>query len=97
MATFISLVTFTDQGIRDIKDSPARFEAFKAAAEKMGLSVKGVYYTTGRYDMVTILEGDEDAAVAALVKVGSRGNIRTETMRGRSVEEMKAIVEQVWT
>lgn len=92
MATFITLVTFTDQGIRDVKDSPARFEAFKGLAEQMGLVVKGVYYTSGRYDMVTIMEGSDEAATAATLKVGSLGNVRTETLRGLSLEEMKHIV-----
>jgi len=92
MATYISLVNFTDQGIKNVKDSPDRFEAFKELAEKMGLTVKGVYYTVGRYDMVTILEGSDEAATTALLKVGSLGNVRTEMMRGLSVEEMKEIV-----
>jgi uncharacterized protein with GYD domain len=48
MATFISLLNFTDQGIRNIKESPDRYTAFKAMAEKMGVSVKGVYYTVGQ-------------------------------------------------
>lgn len=52
MATFISLINFTDQGIRNVKDSPARFEAFKAMAEKLGVTVKSAYYTLGNYDIV---------------------------------------------
>lgn len=57
MAAFIGLVNFTDQGIRNIKDSPDRYEAFRAMAEKVGVKVKGFYYTMGRYDMVLIERG----------------------------------------
>ena len=57
MATFISLLNFTDQGIRNIKDSPDRYGAFRAMAEKLGVTIKGFYYTVGHHDMVIILEG----------------------------------------
>ena len=92
MATFISLVNFTDQGIRNVKDSPDRYEAFKALAEKAGGTVKGVYYTMGHYDMVVIVEGSDEAAMTAMLKVGSLGNVRTETLRGFSLEEMRKII-----
>lgn len=95
MATFISLVSFTDQGIRNVKESPARFEAFRAMAEKAGLTVKGVYYTVGTCDMVTILEGPEDVATAVLLKVGSLGNVRSQTMRAFSLDEMRAITAKM--
>jgi uncharacterized protein with GYD domain len=92
MATFISLVNFTDQGIRNVKDSPDRYEAFRAMAEKMGAKVKGVSYTIGHYDMVLIVEGNDETAMTAMLKVGSLGNVRTETLRGFSLDEMKKII-----
>jgi uncharacterized protein with GYD domain len=92
MSTFISLVNFTDQGIRNVKDSPDRYEAFRALAEKVGGKVKGVYYTMGRYDMVVVVEGSDEAAMTAMLKVGSLGNVRTETLRGFSLEEMRKII-----
>jgi len=95
MATFISLVNFTDQGIRNVKDSPDRYEAFRAMAEKMGAKVKGVYYTIGHYDMVLIVEGNDETAMTAMLKVGSLGNVRTETLRGFSLDEMKKIVAKM--
>jgi len=95
VATFISLVSFTDQGIRNVKDSPARFEAFRAMAEKAGASVKGVYYTVGTCDMVTIVEGPEDVVTALLLKVGTLGNVRSQTMRAFSVDEMKAVIAKM--
>ena len=92
MATFISLVSFTDQGIRSIKESPDRALAFKAMAEKAGVQVKGLYYTVGNYDMVLIGEGTDEAVTAVLLKVGSLGNVRSQTLRGFSVEEMRKII-----
>jgi uncharacterized protein with GYD domain len=95
VATFISLVSFTDQGIRNVKDSPDRFEAFRALAQKAGVTVKSVYYTVGSCDMVTIVEGAEDAVTAVLLKVGSLGNVRSQTLRAFSVDEMRAILGKV--
>lgn len=95
MATFISLVNFTDQGIRSVKESPDRYAAFKATAEKMGVSVKGVYYTVGRYDLVLVTEGSDEAITATLLKLGSLGNVRTETLRGFSVDEMRKIIGSI--
>jgi uncharacterized protein with GYD domain len=92
MATFITLVNFTDQGIRNVKDSPDRFAAFKQLAEKAGVAVKGAYWTVGHYDLVTIVEGTDEAVTSTLLKMGSLGNIRTETLRGFSADEMKRII-----
>jgi len=92
MPTFISLVNFTDQGIKNIKESPDRLQAFKAGAEKLGVKVKDVYYTVGSYDLITVVEGTGEAVTAALMKVGSQGNVRTQTLRGFSPEEFKKII-----
>lgn len=95
MSTFITLVSFTDQGIRNVRESPDRFDAFKALAEKAGLKVQGCYYTVGQYDMVVIVEGSEEAATAALLKVGSLGNVKTQTLRAFSIAEMRKIIEKM--
>lgn len=92
MAAFVTLINFTDQGIRNVKESPARFEAFKAMAERLGVTVKSVYYTVGAYDLVLVTEGTDEAAMTALLKVASLGNVRTQTLRGFSVDEMKKII-----
>ena len=92
MPTFISLVNFTDQGIKNIKESPDRLQAFRSMAEKMGLKVKDVYYTVGSHDLVVISEGTGEALTAALLKVRSLGNVRSQTMRGFSPEEFKKII-----
>lgn len=95
MATFISLANFTDQGIRNVKESPDRFAAVKALAERLGLTVKSFHYTTGQYDMVLIIEGPEEAAMILSTKIGSLGNVRTQTMRGYSIDEMRKILDKM--
>jgi uncharacterized protein with GYD domain len=95
MATFIALASFTDQGIRNIKQSPDRYEAFKTMAEKLGVTVKGIYYTVGSYDLVLITEGSDEAITTALLKTGSLGNVRTQTLRAFSVDEIKKILSNL--
>ena len=95
MATFVVLLNFTDQGIRNVKDSPERLNAFRAMAEEMGISIKSVYYTVGNYDIVTVVEGPDEAVTAALLKVGSLGNVRSQTLRGFSPDEMKQMISKM--
>jgi uncharacterized protein with GYD domain len=95
MATFVSLVNLTDQGIRSVKDSPKRAEAFKATAKKLGVTVKEVYWTVGRYDVVVVMEGDDEAVTSTLLKIGSLGNVRSETLRAFSAAEMGRILANV--
>jgi uncharacterized protein with GYD domain len=95
MATYVVLVNFTDQGIRSVGDSPKRYEAFKAAAEKLEVQVKSAYWTVGAYDVVTTLEGTDEAVTAALLKLGSAGNVRTQTLRAFTAEEFGRIVKKL--
>jgi len=85
VATFVSLLNFTDHGIRDMKESPRRYEAFRVMAEKLGVTVRSVYYTVRHYDLVAVLEGPNEAVTAALLKAGSPGNVRSEALRAFSV------------
>ena len=95
MATYIVLANFTEQGIRAVKDSPARFEAFRAGAEKLDIRIKSVHYTIGAYDIVVTVEGSDEAITGALLKLGSLGNVRTQTLRAMSLDEMKALVAKL--
>jgi uncharacterized protein with GYD domain len=96
MATFIVLGSFTDQGIRNIKDSPKRAEAVKAMAGKMGMKVKDIYWTLGHYDVVTIVEAPDAATATSLaLAVGSLGNVRTETLTAFSAEEIGKIIAKM--
>ena len=92
MPAYITLANFTDQGARSIKESPDRFEAFRTAAEAAGVTIKSVHWTTGAYDLVLVSEGSEDALMALSLKTAMLGNIRTQTLRGFSVTEMRKLV-----
>ena len=92
MPAFITLANFTDQGARTIKDSPDRFEAFKSLAEGAGVTIKSVHWTTGAYDIVLVAEGPEDALMTLNMKMAALGNIRTQTLRGFTLSEMRKLV-----
>lgn len=64
-------------------------------ADKLGVKVKDAYYTVGEYDMVVVTDGADDAVTAALLKTGSLGNVRSRTLRGFSVDEMKKIIGKI--
>lgn len=92
MATFVVLASFTEQGMRGIKQSPDRAEVFIGMAAKMGVTVKSLLWTVGRYDLVVTLDGTEEAVTGALLTLGMAGNVRTETLRAHSASEMQAII-----
>lgn len=95
MPAYITLANFTDQGARTIKDSPERYEAFKASAEGAGVSIKSVHWTTGAFDMVLVCEGPEDALMTLNMKVAALGNVRTQTLRGFTPAEMRKLVAAI--
>lgn len=95
MATFIALCNFTDQGIKTVKESPQRAEAFKTAAAKLGVTVKDICWTVGAHDLVVVCEGPEDAVVSTLLKAGTLGNIRSQTLRAYSAAEFGKIVASI--
>jgi uncharacterized protein with GYD domain len=92
MVTYVVLANFTDQGIRNAKDSPKRAEAFKQMAKTFGVTVKELFWTQGRYDVVTIIDApDELSAMALNLNVGALGNVRTESLRAFSAADMTSI------
>ena len=91
MPAYITLANFTDQGARAVKDSPDRFEAFKSLAEASGVAVKSVHWTTGAYDIVLVTEGSEDALMTLNLKLAALGNVRTQTLRGFTITEMRKL------
>jgi uncharacterized protein with GYD domain len=93
MATYVVLANFTDQGIRNVKDSPKRAQAVKDMAKKAKATIKEMYWTLGQYDLVAIVEGADDAAMTALgLSIGAQGNVRTQTLRAFDEAEIKAII-----
>lgn len=96
MATYIVLGQFTDQGIRNVKDTTKRAEALKDMAKKAGASIKDVYWTIGQYDIVTVVDAPDDASLTTLLlTVGGLGNVRTQSLRAFNAEEMGRIVGRI--
>src|SRR4051794_6687459 len=93
MATFITTMHFTEQGIKAVRDTCERAAAFQAAAEKLGVKVTGQYWTLGAFDGVIVCEApDEETATAALLHLGALGNMRTQTARAFDAAEMQKIL-----
>ncbi len=93
MATFISLVNYTDQGIRRVKDSPDRIDAARQVAAGIGVEIKDLYLTMGSHDIVLIFEAPSDEAAAKFIlTVGALGNIRTTTLRAFNEAEFRDLI-----
>jgi uncharacterized protein with GYD domain len=93
MATFITTIRFTPQGLTKIQDSGKRVEAFKAAAKKMGCRVTGIYWTLGAFDGVLLFEApDDDTATALMLHLASQGNVQTRTARAFTETEIEKIL-----
>jgi uncharacterized protein with GYD domain len=93
MATYISLIKLTHQGITTIKEGPARLDAGKETLKTFGSELKAVYLTMGGYGIVAISEAPDDAAAAKVaLAIGAAGNVTTETLRAFSEDEYREIV-----
>jgi len=93
MARYISLIRFTEQGAKNLKQSKARAEAFRQATEKAGVKVEGQYWTAGACDGLLILSAaDATKALHCLSELAGAGNIRTETMQAFNADEFSAVV-----
>jgi uncharacterized protein with GYD domain len=96
MPNYIVLVNWTDQGIKNAKDTIKRAKSFEGAIEKVGGKSLGIYYTMGKHDIVAIVEAPNDEAIASvLYSTGSLGNIRTETLKAFSMAEAANIIEKL--
>ena len=96
MATYIVLSSYTDQGIRSVKDTTKRADAVKELARKMGIETKSIYWTVGKYDVVATFEAPDDASMTALsLALSSAGNIRTQTMRAFTKDEVTGILAKL--
>jgi uncharacterized protein with GYD domain len=96
MAMYVSLIQFTDQGIRNVKDTIKRSEAAMAEAEKMGMKITDAFWTMGAYDVVVLLDApDDETATAFALKTSSLGNVKTHTMRAFRREEMEKILAKI--
>jgi len=96
MASYVCLIQFKDQGIRNIQDTVKRGDAAIAEAEKMGMKVVEEYWTMGTYDGVVIMEAPDDETMSAFaLKVGSLGNVTSQTLRAFRRNEMEGILAKI--
>lgn len=92
MPTYIALLKWTQQGISKVKDSPSRLDAGREALTKIGVQLKQVYMTMGRYDHVCVIEAPDDATYArAMLGLASQGNVSSETLKAFSEDEYRKI------
>jgi uncharacterized protein with GYD domain len=87
------LGNFTEQGIRNIKDTTQRADAMRTAAKEIGIDVKGVYWTLGQYDVAAIFDAPDDETMTALaLSIGALGNVRTQILPAFTEKEIAPIV-----
>ena len=96
MATYVSLLQFTDQGIRNVKDTTKRAEAAQALATKLGVKALEILWTLGPYDLVLIGEAPDDETMTAYcLSLASLGNVKTQTLRAFRAKEFDAILAKI--
>jgi uncharacterized protein with GYD domain len=95
MPTYVSLINWTDQGIKDFRESTQRAEDFSKLVESSGGTVRELLWTVGQYDVVSVVDfPDDETGVAALLQVSSMGNVRSNTLRAFGAEEMSGIIRR---
>lgn len=96
MSTYIVLTSFTDQGIRSVNETTKRADAVKELAKKFGVTTKEFFWTLGSYDVVAIFEAPDDESMTALgLAIGAAGNVRTQTLRAFSRQEMNGVLAKL--
>lgn len=93
MPRYVALIDWTEQGVRNFKDTVDRYEAAGGALESLGVEFADVYWTLGSHDIVAIVDAPDDETLAAgLLAVAGQGNLRTTTLRAFSQEEMRSVI-----
>jgi uncharacterized protein with GYD domain len=96
MPTYISLLRYTEQGIKNIKESPSRLDAVRKVFQQVGAELKDFYLVNGQYDAICISEApDEETMAKLMLKIGAAGNVRTETVRAFKEEEYRKICQGI--
>ena len=96
MAMYISLIQFTEQGIRNVKDTVKRGDAAIGEAEKMGTKIIEEFWTMGAYDIVVLFEAPDDETMSAfLLKIGSMGNVKSQTLRAFRKQEVEGVLAKL--
>ena len=95
MTTYVSLINWTEQGIRNFRDCTQRAEDFTKLVEGSGGTVRELLWTVGEYDIVCVADfPDEETGVATMLQVGGAGNVRTNTLRAFNADEMRGIIRR---
>jgi uncharacterized protein with GYD domain len=93
MATYVILSNFTDQGIRNVKDTVKRADVFKEMAKKKDVKIRDLFWTLGAYDVVAIVDAPNDEAITGIgLALGMQGNVRTQTLRAYNASEIGKIL-----
>ena len=96
MATYISFIQYTQQGLQKIKDSPGRLDQARKAYEAAGGKLKDFYLVMGEYDIVVVADlPNDDAAAKLALSLGAAGNIRTRTSRAFTEAEFRKLVSSL--
>ena len=96
MAQYVVLANFTDQGIRGVKETTKRANSLREMANKMGATIKEIYWTLGRYDVILTFEAPSDEiATSLMMKAGSLGNLRSETLRAFGETEVSSLLSKL--
>jgi uncharacterized protein with GYD domain len=95
MTTYVSLINWTEQGIKNFRDCTQRAEDFTKLVEGSGGTVRELLWTVGEYDIVCVADfPDEETGVATMLAVGAAGNVRTSTLRAFNADEMRGIIRR---
>jgi uncharacterized protein with GYD domain len=93
MPSYITLMNWTDQGVKTFKDSVDRADAAEVALSPAGIRFKDMYWTVGAYDLIATFEApDEETLAAALLTLAAQGNLRTTTLRAFTGDEMRGVI-----
>jgi uncharacterized protein with GYD domain len=96
MVSYIALASFTDQGAKTVKDTVKRADAVKDLAGRFGVTMKSIYWTLGQYDVVTVCEANDEASITAFgLALAAQGNVRTQTLRALTRDEMTNILSKL--
>ncbi|HEU0158057.1 MAG TPA: GYD domain-containing protein [Hyphomicrobiaceae bacterium] len=93
MANYILLASYSEQGLKGIKETVKRTEAVRELAKKAGITMQESYWTLGQYDVVAIFEAPDDESMTAFaLSIAKLGNVKTQTLRAFSAKEMTSIL-----
>ena len=96
MPTFIAMLSWTDQGIRSVKDTPKRVQAAREMGKKVGVEIKQIFLTSGEFDILAVIEAPQyDNVAKYAMTAGLQGNVRSRTIRAWTEAEMLKLISEL--